>query len=420
MTASEFSEMEKMRPGRKERLFACAIALLAGGIAAAREPVLPPAGLREMTERAWLRHPQAAGLDERDTATRATQELAAALTPQPASISLGNLNDRQGRGLGRQEWEVELALPLWLPGQREAHAAAADRLGDEVAARRAALRLEVAGEVRAAWWSLAAARAVHALAVRRLETAQALDADVRRRFKAGDLSRIDANLAQGEVLAAEAERIDAEAALRRSEQTFRLLSGQAAPPRLDEESPADGGAPTGAHPRLAAVAAAAASAQARATVAAETRRAAPELALRVVRERSGFGEPYGTSIGVRLTLPFSSEAQARREHFAAAAESAQADAGMRRAEVQLRLDGESARHELAAAGRQLAMARERSTLAEDNLRLAEKAFGLGESDLATLLRLRAAARAAESFHELQRIARLAAISRLNQTLGVMP
>jgi cobalt-zinc-cadmium efflux system outer membrane protein len=59
-------------------------------------------------------------------------------------------------------------------------------------------------------------------------------------------------------------------------------------------------------------------------------------------------------------------------------------------------------------------------LASDNLALIEKAFSLGESDLATLLRLRSAAFDAMGSLERQRISRAAAVSRLNQALGVLP
>ncbi len=81
---------------------------------------------------------------------------------------------------------------------------------------------------------------------------------------------------------------------------------------------------------------------------------------------------------------------------------------------------ERAQRALKAAERQLAMARERLALSAENLRLSEKAFSLGESDLATLLRIRAAAFEAEAFLGRQRVARAAAISRLNQALGVLP
>jgi len=93
---------------------------------------------------------------------------------------------------------------------------------------------------------------------------------------------------------------------------------------------------------------------------------------------------------------------------------------MRRAEMRGPQEVERARHALEGAERQLSMARERRSLAIDNMRLAEKSFSLGESDLATLLRIRAAAFESENTYDRQHIARMASISRLNQALGVMP
>jgi cobalt-zinc-cadmium efflux system outer membrane protein len=66
------------------------------------------------------------------------------------------------------------------------------------------------------------------------------------------------------------------------------------------------------------------------------------------------------------------------------------------------------------------MAHERRELSSENLRLSEKSFKLGETDIATLLRIRAAAYDAEAFFGRQHVARAAAISRLNQALGVLP
>jgi cobalt-zinc-cadmium efflux system outer membrane protein len=266
------------------------------------------------------------------------------------------------------------------------------------------LRLELAGELRDAWWALAAARNAKELAVRRLDTARALEADVRRRYTVGELSRIDANLAQGEVHAAGAELIESEAtALLQAEQALRTLTGAVAPEDMAEEAPTtlrtSGGtsAASETHPLLMAAAAAARSARARVTVADESRRAAPELALRVVRERDDDSVSYGNTVGIRLKIPFSSGAQVRRETSAAQAEADQADAEMLRTQTRVRLEAERAQRALAAAERQLLMAQERLSLSAENLHLNEKAFSLGESDLATLLRIRATAFDAESF-----------------------
>jgi cobalt-zinc-cadmium efflux system outer membrane protein len=251
---------------------------------------------------------------------------------------------------------------LWLPGQKAAREDAAASQIDEVAAKRVALRWELAGELREAWWALAAARNARALAARRVDTARALESDVRRRFPRRRLvAHFDGNLAQSEVLAAEAELIEAEANRLQAEQVLRSLTGASAPVDIGEESPTPIAVqPTAAtHPLLAAAIAASRSARARTTVAAESRRAAPELALRVVRERGDFAEPYANSIGVRLKIPFSSGALVRRDTAAAQADASQADAEMLRARTRVELETERARRALAAAWRQLAMAEDR-------------------------------------------------------------
>lgn len=404
----------------------CAIGLMLALPTLAADTPSASTGLARALEQAWRLHPQAAGLDAREAEARAAQEVASGLTPEPPSVAIGSLNDRYNRNLGRQEWEVELAAPLWLPGQKAAREAEAASRVEEAAAKRAALRWELAGLLREAWWSLAAARNANALATRRLATARALEADVRRRYTVGELSRIDANLAQSEILAASAEQAETETALLQAEQALRTLTGTVAPQDMGEEAPTTrvrSGGPSrasDAHPSLIAAAAAARSARARVAVAEESRRAAPELALRVVRERGDFAEPYANTVGIRLKIPFSSGPLVRRETSAAQAEADQTDAETVRVQTRTQLEAEQAERVLASSERQFLLAQERRQLSAENLRLAEKAFSLGESDLATLLRIRAAAFDADAFLDRQRVARAAAISRLNQALGVLP
>ncbi len=404
----------------------CAIGLMLALPTLAADTPSASTGLARALEQAWRLHPQAAGLDAREAAARAAQEVASGLTPEPPSVAIGSLNDRYNRNLGRQEWEVGLAVPLWLPGQKAAREAEAASRVEEAAAKRAALRWELAGLLREAWWSLAAARNANALATRRLATARALEADVRRRYTVGELSRIDANLAQAEILVASAEQAETETALLQAEQALRTLTGTVAPQDMGEEAPTtrvrSGGPPmaSDAHPSLIAAVASARSARARVTVAEESRRAAPELALRVVRERGDFAEPYANTVGIRLKIPFSSGPLVRRETSAAQAEADQTDAETVRVQTRTQLEAEQAERVLASSERQFLLAQERRQLSAENLRLAEKAFTLGESDLVMLLRIRAAAFDAEAFLDRQRVARAAAISRLNQALGVLP
>ncbi|MCF8149316.1 MAG: TolC family protein [Sulfuritalea sp.] len=399
------------------------LALSMAGLAADVAPTA--SALAAALEQAWRLHPQAAGLDARDEEARAAQDVAGGLTPEPGSVSFGSRNDRLNRNLGKQEYEIELAAPLWLPGQKAAREAEAASLVDLAAARRTALRLELAGELRMAWWALAEARNARALALRRLNTARALAGDVGRRYQVGELSRIDANLAQTEVHGAESDLIEAEATLHQAEQALRTLTGMTAPAEIGEETPVALPKPDGAttpteHPLLTAAAASARSARARVKVAEESRRAAPELALRVISERGQFAERYVDNVGITLKIPFSSGSQVRREGSAAQAEANQADAEMLRTQTRVQFEVERGQRARSSSQRQFAMAAERRELSAENLRLAEKAFSLGESDLASLLRIRAAAFDAEAFLDRQRVARAAALSQLKQAMGVLP
>ncbi len=368
---------------------------------------------------AWQLHPQAAGLDARDAEARAALDLANGLTPQPAAATLGHLNDRIHRNQGRSEWELELAVPLWLRGQQDARLTEAQGRILGAAAQRAAVKLTLAGNLRETWWNLANTRAALGLAQRKLDTARALQADVHKRYRVGELSRIDANLAQGEVLAAEAEWADAQSALQLAEQALVTLTGAPAPTALAEETPATTTA-IDQHPVQLASIAATWSAQARLRLTSTTNRAAPELAVRVLRERTDTAERYGNQVGVRLTVPFAVGAQIQRDTSAALAESLEAQAEQQRTQTRLTQDLTRAQAQLSTAERQLTLSGQRVALTTDNLVLAEKAFALGESDLATLLRLRSAAFDDMGTQERQRINRAAAVSRLNQALGVLP
>lgn len=376
--------------------------------------------LAEALEQAWSRHPQAAAMAAREAEAKARAEVAAGITPGPGAMSVSSLSDGMNANRGRREWEVELAVPLWLPGQKAAREAEAESATAELGARRAALRLQLAGEVRAAWWAVAAARNVRDLAARRVATARALESDVLRRFEAGDLARVDANLAMNERLTAEAEGVETEAALRQAEQAYRGLTGGTAPVLLAAEDVVAAREAGEDHAQLAALAAAARLARARLKLAEETRREAPELALRLARERADFAEPYGNSVGVKVTVPFSSGARVRQESSAARAEAQLAESELDLARLRLKLEVDKARLDMEAAERQLAMARERRELTADNLGLAEKSFALGESDLTGLLRIRASAYEAESQLNRQQVARAAALSRYKQSLGVLP
>lgn len=383
----------------------------------------PAPTLASALEQAWARAPQAQVFSAWEAQAQARGDLAAGLTPAPPSLSLSNASDRLNAATGKDAWELELATPMWLPGQRAAQRSEAHSTLADVAARRTAVRLQLAAEVREAWWALALARNALDAATRRQASATTLQADVQRRFKAGELARVDANLAELEQLAAQDEVLQAQSNVDQAEQAFHTLTGSAAPAQLPEEtapmapSAATGPAP---HPQLVAAQTQAQLAQARVAVAQQTGRDAPELALRWGRDRGDANTAYADSVGIKLTVPFGSPARLRQETAGALAQAAQADAELMLTQQRLGLDLARAQRDAHTAQRQLDHAQARVALTDDTLRLSEKSFGLGESDLASLLRARSAAFEAQAHLERQRIARAASISHLNQSMGVMP
>jgi cobalt-zinc-cadmium efflux system outer membrane protein len=201
---------------------------------------------------------------------------------------------------------------------------------------------------------------------------------------------------------------------------LQSLTGRPVPETLSEEATTPARERAADHPLLAAAAATARLARSRLQLAEASRRAAPEIALRVVRARDDFAQPYANSVGVKLTIPFSSEPRVREESAQARAEVQRAEAELALVRARLQLDLAKARSELDAAERRLALAQTRQRLAEENLALAEKAFALGEMDLPTLLRIRASAFEAEGALGQERVALAAARSQFNQIIGVLP
>ncbi len=399
-----------------------ALTLLCTAALSAAEPpaVTHTMTLADAVAQAWARTPAANALPHRQAAADAQARAADGWTPGPPSVGLSTLNDRLQARAGRQEWEIEVATPLWLPGQRDAQRALAQTNQQLLSARAVVRRLELAGQVREAWWQLATARASLALAQRRVASADALHADVERRLRAGELARTDANASGAEVQMARTESLDAQREERDALLAWRALVGVAAPAAVAEESMPPDRAATDTHPALVAAHATVDVALAQLRTADRSRREAPELALRWMRERGNGAEPYASALGVQLRIPLSSAPQVSAELSGVRAELAEAEAERQLLREQLRLDAESAHRGLESADKMLDLARTRAALTADTSALLQKSFALGETDLATLLRARADAFHADAALARQALARSAAVSRLHQSLGILP
>lgn len=375
--------------------------------------------LREAVEKAWERQPAAQAQGWRASELAARAKAAGSLVPAPPSVAVRERSDRFSRNAGTRELEAELAVPLWLPGQRERQAALVSSETDLQRDTLFAAKWKLAGEVRDAFWQARIAEGDVAVARRRLDDAAALAADVERRLKAGDLARTDFNQAKGAENAARAAVGESELRKTRALQSFTLLTGLDALPEGDEP-PAATPPPSSEHPTLRALERAAAAADARVRQAVGDTRDSPELTLGWRRDRATGVDPYAATVIIGIRIPLATDARNEPRVAAANADYIEARTAISRQKDLIEADIVASSRELAQARDALALAEERQRLAADNDQLLGKAFRLGEIDLATRLRIAAERYAADADVSRSRLELGRAASRLNQAFGVLP
>lgn len=383
--------------------------------------------LGQAFEAAWSRQPELAAVAARRDAARAQQQAAQAWTPEPVAVELAGKSDRLNRNLGTREYEVGIAVPLWLPGERGRSQALAQAEGRAVESRTAAAQLRVAAAVRDAWWNWQRARAEASTAQGQLDNAQRLAADVGKRLKAGDLAQADQHQADGAVAAAQALAAQADAAVLVAESALRnlaLLPGQAysaAAVDLGPE-PEPGAAPTDldAHGELLALKDRAAVAEGVAALAATQSRANPELTIATTRDRGASGEAWQQAFTVGVRIPFGAGPRHDARTAAARAETLELQAQLNLERARLAAERDAAKARADAARLQQRAADRRALLARETRGFFDKSFRLGETDLPTRLRIEAEAAEAERQAARARIELAAAISAWRQALGLLP
>lgn len=378
-----------------------------------------PSPIRAGFDSAWARQPELQSASLRRDASAAALAAARRWTADAPALELASRSDRITGNDGIREQDATVALPLWLPGERERARAAATSEASAVDARLDAAQWRLAADVRDAHWTLQRARLGELLAVQRLESARSVLNDVTRRVRAGDLARADAHQADGAVAAAESAVAEAAAETVDATRTWAALTGLPTGGAGAEPRPPVNMAPI-VHPALRELAARADLAARQRDLATVQTRSNPELTIGAVRERDGAGERTARSlvVGIRIPLGRSSTSGARI---------ATAGADLLEAEVQLRLEtsrlqalGESARARVELLERAAVAAERRAALARETRGFFDKSFRLGETDLPTRLRIELEAVEAERQAARSRLDVDAAVSQWRQALGLLP
>lgn len=400
-------------PSRLFRNLLPGLCLLAAGANAWAESTL-----HEALDKAWERAAQARVAESRSGEAKASRAVADSWFAEPPSIGLSEKSDRLNNNLGTRERELDIALPLWLPGQRAARDAFARSDAADAQAALVATRLALAGELRATIWNLAAAQAEFEIASERLTTAEKLEADVLRRQKAGDLARTDLLLTQEETLAAKTNVAEVRTRERQALGRLQLLTGlDHMPSAVEETVAASAAAP---HPRLAQAQAAVERARSEWQVVTTDRRNPPELSIGVVQTRDAFAAPDTSSVRIGIRVPLGTEARNAPKLAAANSQLIKAEAELRQTMAEIETEQRQAQSALDSADAVFQAAQSRAALASERLALQQKAFTLGELSLAEFMRVRAGATEARLDLLRARSALSAARAALNQARGILP
>jgi len=343
------------------------------------------------------------------------------LLPAAPAANVGLQNDFIGsRNQNFDYWEVGVELPLWLPGQRKAREAIARETQNEVVSSRQSLDLEVAGLVRDAVWSFSMASGDAELAEAQYKTAQALQADVEKRWKAGELAKTDVMLAENVTLGAKNALLRAQAEVKHVEHRYWMLTGLKALPVSFEEILNAKDKIDDRHPWLLEANAKIETIHGQRDLTRIESRDNPQLQLSAIRERGGLDSLYNNRVGISVRIPLDAQVKSAPLLANVELEHAQAMAERDRRYFVLESALHEAAHNLETVSAQLVLLEQQYQLSQSALQLAKKSFALGESDLVSLLRSQATAYESERALMSLRTQQQWNIAKYNQAMGVLP
>jgi outer membrane protein, heavy metal efflux system len=375
--------------------------------------------LHEAVEAAWRLNPDTSVAASSLGEAEAQREVAQRWLAAPPSATLSQRSDRFGNDEGKRIQELELELPIWRWGQREARQGLAVAGTAAVEAELRQARWQLAGEVREAVWSASLAALEVDTARQRLAVAERIEQEVGRHVAVGDLAKADLLLVQSEKAAAQANVFDAEQRAREAAQRFNVLTGlsgwsQTTAGTVMPEASID------SHPRLQR----AQAERQRAERASDNVQASSNEPLALIigaeRERDSYGASPNNIVRLGIKVPFGGTTWNQPNLAAASAARTRADLNERATRRAIEGDIANARAALKVAETGLELTSARQRAAEEHAGLLRKGFALGETGLAALLRAESLQIDAQGGTARQQLVLGQARSRLEHSLGLLP
>ena len=373
----------------------------------------------EAFQLALIQQPWTLAASERQREQQSREALADSWLADSPSIASGL---KTGNRDGLREFEVEISAPIATASRRSLQVASVRSESAVFKANLAQLALKLAGEVRDAYWAVQLAAGELTLADDEVKRAELVATDSARRTAAGDSARVDTLQAELTVQTLRSARVEAEQRLNAVRQVLRGLIGDAAASGLADVVETRGSAASGAlndHPSLRLAGQSGQLARAKLNEASTLINGAPTVSFALTNERSNSSANASTArIGV--SFPFGGTQRAAPRIAQAGAELTEAQASERLLRRQLEAEAASAQSAVTSAERRIEVVTERARLANEVAMLYARAYRLGELDLPTRLRAEGERANANLAASRARIELKHAISRVNQSLGLLP
>ncbi|HEX4918107.1 MAG TPA: TolC family protein [Limnobacter sp.] len=372
--------------------------------------------------------PELQAAEKRLESARYATEAANSLTPEPLSLEGSYRSDRNFDNQGLREVELGVVAPVWLWGERKGSQNLANAELEMASLTTTLQKLELAQQVRQAYWNTMAAHLDVEIAQARLVGTQRLLSDVEKRVAAGDLATVDQLQAQALHAQAKADFGNAVSNVSLLAAEFTALTGLPASAIGDQKSD-----PTiegmlvfrsalslSEHPALLHAKQRVSLAQARRELAGVQSRPNPEISLGLVSDKGGFAAPEEKSLMIGTRIPLGSSAKHQIRILTTQADELAAQASLRKLESSLKARAQATASSVSLFEELKKTAEERAKANQEAFALIQKSFELGETDLPTLLRFEQQAFEAQRLARKATVEHAAKVSDYKQALGILP
>lgn len=354
------------------------------------------------------------------------EEEAAALRQRSDSWTAGALQ----AGLRDQEAitgtlhyiDAYVQMPIWNLGQRDAEQTLAKQAKNSAMLQTAAVKLRVAGLVRASLWEIALANIGYEQAKLELAITDQLMAKVKRRVELGDLPRADLLLAQSELLQKRSAATQAEAELMHARKRYVSITQMTKIPTDYREKLADQQKIEQEHPALVAINGQIERKQAELNALKLVGSGQTNIAVGVNSDQFT-SDPRSNKtdyFNVGVIVPFGGTAHLSPHVAAVNVELNKLYSEREQISRALELAHHEAEHNMEINRVELGIANELKQVAEEHLNITNSSFSAGEISLMDLLRIQSRTQQAVLNAKQRSIMLQRDIAFYNQAVGVMP